>query len=568
MEEIPNSESGLSSPVIGGARGIVPRLVGAVHNLGIAEKIYGIVGFLVVLTIFLVIMSIQSARLQTAYRQLLANSATAAINVERANGLIYAIVMESRGIYISTDRAKVKQYSDELLKRSRELTDVVAGWEATVRADDAERFSTFKKRISQFIEFRKELVRRAIEVSPAAAREWGDKDTIRALRSELNTDLEALAMIYSERAREAADLGDQGRYASWYLFALGFCTLLLAALNVLVMRNYVIGPLADITRATDAITAGKINGEIPHVARRDEIGRLAHAVRNFREAVRRNFELEQLELGTAKQRDAVIGERDVVTDKYHTTKWQLSAAINSMPQGLIMLDAQATVLVINDQYRKMYGLPSSIKAGSSLEDILKHRAENGLFTGNVKKYLAAIIARISTRRPSSDEITLTDGRVVSIRERPMDGGGWVAMHDDITEPRRNQRILERTERFLLTVIENVPQALFARDARNMRYTFVNRAAEKLLGLPRGEIIGKSVRDIFPSESAELIERKDKDVLEGNQDNEVAIRTVTTPNNGQRTLAVRRLRIAGDVGESQVLLSMIEDRTDPIEGVAA
>jgi PAS domain S-box-containing protein len=568
MEEIPNSESGLSPPVIGGATGIVPRLVGAVHNLGVAEKIYGIVGFLVVLTIFLVIMSIQSARLQTAYRQLLANSATAAINVERANGLIYAIVMESRGIYISTDRAKVKQYSDELLKRSRELTDVVAGWEATVRADDAERFSTFKKRISQFIEFRKELVRRAIEVSPAAAREWGDKDTIRALRSELNTDLEALAMIYSERAREAADLGDQGRYASWYLFALGFCTLLLAALNVLVMRNYVIGPLADITRATDAITAGKINGEIPHVARRDEIGRLAHAVRNFREAVRRNFELEQLELGTAKQRDAVIGERDVVTDKYHTTKWQLSAAINSMPQGLIMLDAQATVLVINDQYRKMYGLPSSIKAGSSLEDILKHRAENGLFTGNVKKYLAAIIARISTRRPSSDEITLTDGRVVSIRERPMDGGGWVAMHDDITEPRRNQRILERTERFLLTVIENVPQALFARDARNMRYTFVNRAAEKLLGLPRGEIIGKSVRDIFPSESAELIERKDKDVLEGNQDNEVAIRTVTTPNNGQRTLAVRRLRIAGDVGESQVLLSMIEDRTDPIEGVAA
>ncbi len=569
MKEISNSESGLSQPVIGRAREIVARLVRAIHNLGIAEKIYGIVGLLVVLTIFLVIMSIQSVRLQTAYRHFLANSATAAINVERANGLIYAIVMESRGIYISTDRANVRQYSDELLKRSRELTDVVAGWEATVRADDAEQFAAFKKRISQFLEFRKELVRRAIQVSPAAAREWGDKDTIRALRSELNTDLEALAMIYSERARDAAELGDQGRHASWYLFALGFCTLLLAALNVLVMRNYVIGPVADITKATDAITAGKINGEIPHVTRRDEIGRLAHAVRNFREAVRRNFELEQLELGTAKQRDAVIGERDVITDKYHTTKWQLSAAINSMPQGLIMLDAQAKVLVINDQYRKMYGLPSSIKAGSSLEDILKHRAENGLFAGNIKKYLAAILARISTRRPSSDEITLTDGRVISIQERPMDGGGWVAMHDDITEPRRNQRILERTERFLLTVIENVPQALFARDARNMRYTFVNRAAEKLLGLPRGEIIGKSVRDIFPSESAELIERKDKDVLEGHQDNDVAIRTVTTPNNGQRTLAVRRLRIAGDVGESQVLLSMIEDRTDqPIEGVAA
>jgi PAS domain S-box-containing protein len=569
MEETSPIESGSRSP-IEGFRRIAVNLARAIHHLSVSEKIYGIVGILVVLTILLVVMSVQSARLQTAYRHSLAASAQSAINVERVNGLIYATVMDSRGVYMSSDRAQAKRYGDELLKRASELADVVVGWEAMVRADDAEQFSAFKKRILQFIEFRKELARRGVQVSPAAAREWGDNEARRAVRTELNTDLETLAAIYRERAATAAELGDQGLYAAWYLFALGFCTLLLAALNIRVMKKYVILPLADITNATDAITAGKIDGEIPHVARRDEIGRLAHAVRNFREAVRRNYELERLELGTAKQRDAVMGERDVLTDKYHATKWQLSAAINTMPQGLIMLDGRANVLVINDQYRKMYGLPSAIKAGSSLQDILKHRAENGLFTGDVKKYLAAIIARISTREPSSDEITLNDGRVISIQERPMDGGGWVAVHDDITEPRRNQRILERTERFLLTVVENVPQALFARDARNMRYTFVNRAAEKLLGLSRGEIIGKSVRDIFPTESAELIERKDKDVLEGLQDNDVAIRTVSTPNNGQRTVAVRRLRIAGDVGDSQLLLSMIEDRTDQpkIEGAAA
>jgi PAS domain S-box-containing protein len=560
MEETPSIESG-SRPPIEGLRRVATNLARAIDQLGVSEKIYGIVGILVALTILLVVMSVQSARLQTAYRHSLATSAQSAINVERVNGLIYAIVMESRGIYISPDRAKAKRYGDELLTRASELADVVVGWEAMVRADDAEQFSAFKKRILQFIEFRKELVRRGVQVSPAAAREWGDDEAVRALRKELNADLETLAAIYRERATTAAELGDQGRYAAWYLFMLGFCTLLLAALNIRVIKKYVILPLADITKATDAIAAGKINGEIPHVARRDEIGRLAHAVRNFREAVRRNFELEQLELGTAKQRDAVMGERDSIIDKYHTKKWQLSAAINNMPQGLIMLDARAKVLVINDQYRKMYGLPSTVKAGASLEDILQFRVENGLFTGNVEKYLAAIVARISKQEPSSDEVVLGDGRVISIEERPMHGGGWVAVHDDITERRRNQRILERTERFLVTVVENVPQALFARDARSMRYTFVNRAAERLLGLSRAEIIGKSVRDIFPTESADLIERKDRDVLEGNPESEVAIRTVTTPNNGQRMVAVRRLRIAGEADESQVLLSMIEDRTD-------
>jgi PAS domain S-box-containing protein len=569
MEETSNTASG-SSPGIGGLGKITKLLVRGLHQLSVAEKIYGIVALLVIVTTLLTIMSIQSVRLQAAYRQLLATSATAAINVERVNGLIYAIVMESRGIYMSTDRDTVKQYSDEVLKRSRELTDVVTGWEATIRSDDTAQFSAFKKRFVQFIEFRRELARRAVQVSPAAAREWGDNDANRALRSALNADLEALATIYRERASETAEVGDLGRYASWYLFGLGFCALMFAALNVWVMKSYVVGPIIAITKAARGIAQRQIHGELPHITRRDEIGRLAHAVRNYRDAVRRQIELEQLAQRTATQRDAAMGERDLFVDKYNGTKWQLSAAINSIPQGIIMLDAQAVVLAINDQYRKIYGLPSAIKAGSALQDILQHRVENGLFTGNVAKYLAAIVARISKRRPSFDEITLSDGRLVSIEERPMDGGGWVAMHDDVTEQRRNQRILERTERFLVTVLENVPQALVARDGRSLRYTFVNKAAEDLLGLPRDQIIGRSVRELFPAETADLIERKDKDVLEGNEENEVAIRTVTTPNNGRRTLAVRRLRIAGDIGESQVLLSMLEDRTDQanVAGVAA
>jgi PAS domain S-box-containing protein len=567
MEETSNTASG-SSP--GGLGKITKVLVRALHHLSVAEKIYGIVALLVIVTTLLVVMSIQSVRLQTAYRQLLATSAAAAINVERVNGLIYATVMESRGVYMSTDRGTAKQYSDEVLKRSRELTDVVTGWEATIRSDDTTQFIAFKKRILQFIEFRRELARRAVQVSPAAAREWGDNDANRGLRSALNADLEALATIYRERASETVEVGDLGRYASWYLFALGFCALIFAALNVWVMKRYVVGPVTAITKAARGIAQGQIHGEIPYITRGDEIGRLAHAVRNYRDAVRRKVEMEQLAQRTATQRDAAMGERDLFVDKYKGTKWQLSAAINSIPQGMILLDAQAVVLAINDQYRKIYGLPVAIKAGSSLQDILQHRVENGLFAGNVAKYLAAIVARISKRQPSSDEITLSDGRLISIEEWPMDGGGWVAMHDDVTEQRRKQRILARTERFLVTVLEKVPQALVARDGRSLRYTFVNKAAEDLLGLPRDQIIGRSVRELFPADTADLIERKDKDVLEGNEENEVAIRTVTTPNNGRRTLAVRRLRIDGDAGESQVLLSMIEDRTDQanVAGVAA
>ena len=254
-----------------------------------------------------------------------------------------------------------------------------------------------------------------------------------------------MARIYNERIIEAADLGDQGRYAAFYLCALGLGALVFAGLNVLVMRRSVVEPLHEITEATDRIAAGNLNCRIPHYARADEIGRLAYAVQNFRDAVSRNVELEELGAGTAKQRDAAIDERDKFNDKYQATKWQLTAAINSMPQGLIMLDGKGQVVALNDQYRKLYGLPAKIKAGSSLEEILQHRVDSGLFEGDIQHYLAAILDRIAKRQPASYEIALSDGRVIKIHERPMDGGGWVSVQEDITGQRKSQAILERTD---------------------------------------------------------------------------------------------------------------------------
>ena len=59
--------------------------------------------------------------------------------------------------------------------------------ERTVGDDDAKQLASFRQRIAQFIEFRQELVRRGLEISPAAAREMGDNDTNRTLRNKLNS---------------------------------------------------------------------------------------------------------------------------------------------------------------------------------------------------------------------------------------------------------------------------------------------------------------------------------------------------------------------------------------------
>lgn len=541
---------------------LLSRIAKQIFDLSVAEKIFGLLALLVVVTGFLTASSFQSVRLQSEYRQLLATSSAAANNIGRVNALIYAIVMESRGIYMSTDRARIAQFGEALLKRNRELAAVVAEWKASVREDDIDQFLALEKRIEQFSDFRRELVRRAVEIGPEAGRQWGDNEDNRSVRTALNTDLESLARIYQKRAREVAELGNRNRYASWYLFSLGVATFLLAALIVLVVRRFVTGPLSEITAATDRVAIGKIETEIPFVEREDEVGHLARALQKFRNAVRRNLELEELEIGTAKQRDTALEQRDKLNDKVLETKWQLRAALNNMAQGLVMIDSKARILVANAQYRKMYALPPELLGPDcKLGDVLQYRASNGLFTGDVQGMVDTILARISRGKQVVVEQRLADGRLIRVSEQPMDGGGWVATHEDVTQQQRAEQVLARTERFLATVLENVTEAIVAKDAQDLRYVFINKAAERLYGLPRSEIIGKTARDLFAGEAAELIERLDRELLAGKENAEVAVQTWETPNNGRRQVAARRFRIAGDNSQSQIFLSMIEDRTD-------
>jgi len=94
---------------LGAIRKFCSELAGEVNSLPVAQKLSGLGALLALVMILLVVISVQSIRLQGEYRQVLASSANAAINIGRVNALIYAIVMESRGIYMSSDNATVKK---------------------------------------------------------------------------------------------------------------------------------------------------------------------------------------------------------------------------------------------------------------------------------------------------------------------------------------------------------------------------------------------------------------------------------------------------------------------------
>jgi methyl-accepting chemotaxis protein len=273
-------------------------------KLSIAAKLYSIFALFAVVSALLAVISNLNNRQNARLGEEGATAARAAENIERVNALIYAVVMESRGVYMSSDLPNVKKYGAGLLKFNDQIASVVTEWQKIVRADDAEQFAGFAKRVEQFREFRKELVRRAIEITPAAGREWGDNDANRNVRMALNQDLEAFARIYAERARRLGELAADTRTTAWCLTGLAVAAFALVVMGILVIWRAIARPLSEITRTIERVAAGDSDLTVPHTGRRDEVGALARAIEIFQDAMQRNQDLNRKVVDEAAVRDA------------------------------------------------------------------------------------------------------------------------------------------------------------------------------------------------------------------------------------------------------------------------
>ena len=262
-------------------------------RLSVAAKLYAIFALLATATVALALVAAVNARRHAALTDEFEAAMVGQQNVERINGLIYAVVMESRGVYMSEDQPARKKYGEGLLKFNDDIAQIVNAWERTVRPEHIEQFKPFAGRVRQFIEFRKELARLGTEVSQAAGREWGDNDANRNVRKALNKDLETLTGLYTTQARDIYAKIDTGiDYTAWLMTVLGVLAILLGAVGAVILRRAVVKPLAEITRVTEQVAEGTAV-TVPYGSRHDEIGALARSISVFQNAMQHNQHLNR-----------------------------------------------------------------------------------------------------------------------------------------------------------------------------------------------------------------------------------------------------------------------------------
>ncbi|RAI45019.1 PAS-domain containing protein, partial [Rhodoplanes roseus] len=261
---------------------------------------------------------------------------------------------------------------------------------------------------------------------------------------------------------------------------------------------------------------------------------------------------------------AAAAERERVQDTIRSAKQTLDTAVNNIGHGVVGIDASMRLVLCNDRYLEMYRISrEEAEPGLPFEGLLRRKARVGTFPGCPE----AFIGWMADRRATTGEIELADGRVIRVTNRPLAIGGWVSTHEDITAQRRAEAAAEQTVTFLTGVLDNLPDAIVVRDARDRRYVLVNSAAEALLGVSRAAVVGRTADQVFPEATADRIVDDDRTLLDTGSPVLVTERAIETPASGPRIVLARNAVIRDRTGAPMVLLTVIEDRTGRMRRVA-
>ena len=120
--------------------------------------------------------------------------------------------------------------------------------------------------------------------------------------------------------------------------------------------------------------------------------------------------------------------------------------------------------------------------------------------------------------------------------------------------------LQEANRFLDSVIENIPNMIFIKDAADLRFVRLNRAGEELLGHSRDQLLGKNDYDFFPETQADFFTSCDREVLALGTVKDIPEEAVQTRNKGGRILHTRKIPLLDESGQPQYLLGISEDIT--------
>ncbi|MDF1774514.1 MAG: PAS-domain containing protein [Rhizobiaceae bacterium] len=170
---------------------------------------------------------------------------------------------------------------------------------------------------------------------------------------------------------------------------------------------------------------------------------------------------------------------------------QFRVIMETINQGISMMDADLNCVVANDRFHELLGFPEELGAsGTPFEQFLRFNAERGEYgDGDVEEMVAQRVELAKKFEPHCFERKRPNGQVMEVRGTPVPSGGFVTTYTDITERRANENNLRKREQELTeqnelfnSAIDNMTQGLGMFDSER-RLVVCNKRLSEIYDLP-------------------------------------------------------------------------------------
>ncbi len=140
----------------------------------------------------------------------------------------------------------------------------------------------------------------------------------------------------------------------------------------------------------------------------------------------------------------------------HEKSAALEVTLSSMNQGLSMFDAAGKLVIWNWRYAELFGIePRLLQPGTSLVSLLKARRTSDGLERDAEAIVAQQKLDLAQGSILHTKYRLKNGLTIATVISPMDGGGWVSTHEDITDREAAaQRVAHAAHHDVLTGLAN------------------------------------------------------------------------------------------------------------------
>ena len=181
-----------------------------------------------------------------------------------------------------------------------------------------------------------------------------------------------------------------------------------------------------------------------------------------------------------------------------------------MNEGAATLTTEGTILFCNQRFAEMVRVPAERLVGSNFISMLREEERSG-FPQLVRQ---ALRNNVRTEGNLLRNSGTTLPVQLSLSPIPLEesGQGICLVATDLSDQKRVEEAARQSEILYRTLLESLPQMVFAKD-RSSRYISCNQNYAELLGIRHEEFAGKTDYDFFPASLADKYRADDQRVMQ-------------------------------------------------------